>query len=220
MKTKTLLFIPIGFTVVSSLFFLTSCSYTDKVVSSHLIQKRKYTKGYFVNDIFATKKNNRETVKLTAKNDEPEININNDVVLTADNNTTHEPERAGSDASQKKVITKYVTKISSARNIEITKIGSFSDFRKQPLPINKNSRRTGKIYRDIHLAIEIVATLICVYAVIMYLSTGFEIAISLGIFVAAGGGSVSGIDGLWVLVLTMNLLSLAYIYFYVKTFLY
>ena len=214
MKTRKLFLSLIGLTVTLSQFVLISCSNNEKVVSSHFIQKRKYNKGYFLNERFAVNKNKTEITQESIKKDAIAVGINNDDVLTADNSANNEQEKINIEVRPKMTIVSN-RKISAENIQEEGNLNSLKIFliSHQDLGEPKKFNKRIKILKDMVSRKGVdLETILFFIAIFLYLSTGYYLFIFLFIGLTLGG---IGTIGIWfwiyiLAILTLNVLSLIY----------
>lgn len=137
----------------------TSCTTTDKVVSDHFIQKRKYNKGYFVNFREKGNKIKSTTIKnlKTIKNNQE---ISNSPIINKINNNSFqtinkEEECNNIDNSlivstNNKIITKQIIKIDNLIQTNNIKplVKEFKEIKKS-FNINLKTQKRNTIHTDI-----------------------------------------------------------------------
>jgi hypothetical protein len=102
MKTQKITFVLIVLSILFSQTVLTSCSGTDKVVSSSFIQKRKYTQGFHFGFSFKNKRKrllreiaNSSPIKVKANTTSEEIFISDDKVSCDEIQVVQVAEKCG-----------------------------------------------------------------------------------------------------------------------------
>jgi hypothetical protein len=117
MKTQQLTLIMLALLISLSQVILTSCSGSNKVVSSFFIQKRKYTKGYHF-DLAAKKNRRRSAQELIANRIEGrETNVILEKILCADGNLNDEQAKINVGVQASQAVPKYLVKRTRPKEI-------------------------------------------------------------------------------------------------------